>query len=353
MDLAEAVAWCSENDMTLAVYDIDLASRDGVWTPAFTGRTAPARALLRGFNKQLETVLGAFGATMLRGAAGALHTLLGSEFGDEVNELAELIGVSPREVVLANVAYDISHAAGCSTFVADTEAGPLHARNLDWDFPGELLRRHTSVVRVRNAPAGDYACVTWPGLFGALTGVAPGRFAITVNYVNHAEESSVAGVARRALKGYWPVTWVVRQALDHAKSFDAAVKHLRSAKIIAPVLFTVSGTRSGEGVVIERSAETSAARKLDDGSVCVTNHYVSRTRRHSNTDLGVLDTEARLEHLHQHAGNVDDSSGALRLLASKTLLAENTQHQVVMRAADGLLVVKVPGGRARRVTMSG
>ena len=337
----------------MTIYDIDLAASAGVWTPALTGRTRPARDLLRAFNQQVKGAAGTVVHFGLRKGAGALHTVFGSQFGNEVDELAALLDQDPADIILANCAYDLSHAAGCSTFVSDTPEGPLHARNLDWTFPGGLLRRHTSVMRVHNAPGGFYATVGWPGLFGVLTGVAPGRFAVTVNHVTHSAESTKLGVAARAAKGHWPVSWAVRNVFDTARNFDAAVRQLRSVALIAPVLFTVSGIHDGEGVVIERSVDGSSIRRFDGPAVCVSNHYTAPRMRGFNVDLDETDSRERLEHLDVGVASVEMSPArALRLLTHRQLLKDDTQHQVVMWAAEGYLAVRVPGQRVERIQLT-
>ena len=280
--------------MTIKVLDIDLSSADGIWSQSLLGQRDAAQELLGAFRDQ---AIAATGSRLLlaaaKKAANILNKVLGGNYRNEISELAESLGSSEPDILLANLAYDLTNC-GCSTFVTADEAGPLHARNLDWAFPGELLRKHTTVVRFHNGPSGDYSVVTWPGLFGVLTGVAPGRFAITVNYVTHVDQSSLRGILGRALKGYWPVTWAVRQAFDEARDFAAAVRHLKAVPLLAPVLFTVSGVKPDEGVVIEREVDAAIVRKLKDGAVCVTNHYASRKLSAQNVDLAEADTEARL-----------------------------------------------------------
>lgn len=101
--------------------------------------------------------------------------MMGAHFGDELEDLADVAGADASDVLLANLAYDLANAAACSTFVDVRGAAPLHARNLDWSFRGRLLRKHTSVFKVENAPSGPYTMVGWPGFFGALTAIAPRR----------------------------------------------------------------------------------------------------------------------------------------------------------------------------------
>lgn len=171
----------------IEVIDVDLAS-DTPWSDALGPTAARGRTLLRAFDEQGRSEVPGWLWLGLQGAAGILHSLLGNEHGEEIDDIAEALDASASEIVLANAAYDIANV-GCSTIAARAEGGPLHARNLDWPFPRGLLRRDLVVTRMRNAPCGDYALVTWPGMFGALTGIAPGRFSVTVNFVEHEDES--------------------------------------------------------------------------------------------------------------------------------------------------------------------
>lgn len=196
---------------------------------------------------------------------------------------------------------------------------------------------------------GDYSTVGFPGLVGPLAAVAKGRFAIAINYVRHAEESTLGAIVRRVLAGYWPVAFAVRQALDDAPTFDAAVRHLTKAPLLAPVLLTLAGTKPGEGVVIERTTEDGVVRRMDDTApVCVTNHYVSEDLIDSNEGIEEIDTVERLDALERGiaANVVHDAQAALKLLSRKSLMSEITAHQVVARPRDGMFVVRVPGQKS-------
>lgn len=181
--------------MTISVLNVDLQSQSGIWAPALAQHVKSARGLLGAFNREAErqasSVIG--GPLLLNGvriATNQLNKFLGQHFREEIEELAELLDTSPSDVLLANLAYDLANS-GCSTFVQSLPSiGTLHARNLDWGFPRGLLKKHLVVAQVRNGKHGPYSVVTWPGLFGVLTGVAQGRFAITVNYVRHTHESN-------------------------------------------------------------------------------------------------------------------------------------------------------------------
>ncbi len=348
--------------MTMPIIDVLARRGRGIdWAPAIADLRQPARALIRAFDRKVEREAGTAGAlkkTLLEKGAAALHRLLGSHFGSEIEGLADAMGVEARSVLVANLAYDLANAAGCSTFVLGGKKRgserPLLARNLDWYFAGRLLRDHTVAVRVSGGKAGSYALVGWPGFFGALTAVAPGRFAVSVNFVTHASASQLPSALLRALEGSWPVPWAVRLALDEARDFGDVVRRLSRTALLSPVLFTVAGVRQGEAVVIERGPDDYAHRNLEGGKLLVTNHYRCAEYEDDNVDLDELDTVERLACLQRSLGGSTalEPAEALRLLAHRDLAGPTTQHHVVLGAADGTLVVRVPGRRAVTVPLA-
>ena len=244
--------------MPFTLLDVE-ASAPGGWASAFVSQPAGLATLLDGYAAQARARaaarLGCAGPAALAGLRAILdllHRWHGRTHGTELDLLAAAAGRGRAELLLANLAYDLG-TLGCSTFLRDGRSGPLHARNLDWPFPGALLRRHGCVLRVHGAPAGGYAVVGWPGLVGALTAVAPGRFTVSVNFVRHRHDGLARLLARAAL-GALPVPWAVRDALDHARTFSEATERLRRAPLLAPVLLALAGPRRGEAVVVERTA---------------------------------------------------------------------------------------------------
>lgn len=104
-----------------------------------------------------------------------------SDYAAEMDAIAALGGMDPLEVLLANVYYDaFKHAMGCTAFAVDTPDGPLHARNLDWWTERNALSRETIIARFHKAGTVLFEAVTWPGFVGVLSGVAHGRFSVTL-----------------------------------------------------------------------------------------------------------------------------------------------------------------------------
>lgn len=334
--------------MDLVTLDREKGLED--WIAALVQRRKGVRALVAAFNQQVVEAAGPVKTWGLKRVVSALNKLLGGWYRAEAEAIAQIAGLPLADVLLANVAYDLAQAApGCTTLVGRGERGPLHFRNLDWTFPGTLLRRTATLVHVQNAPAGDFFALGWPGQFGILTGMAPGRFSVTINYVRHARDSGPAAVARHAIAGFSPVTWVVREVFEAAEDFDEAVRMLESAPLVAPVIFTVAGVKDGEAVVIERTARKAALRRPVGGLLVATNHYLSATFAPDGRDITGHDSEARYASARRLGAGVRQGPQALRVLADGELERGWTQYQCAMEPRSGRLWAKVPSARAQTV----
>lgn len=170
-----------------------------------------------------------------------------------------------------------SYQWGCTT-LASEEAGNLWIfRTLDWPFPG--LGAHVEVARMAGE-AGEFLNVTWPGYVGALTAVAPGRFAAVINQaplwrrMRHPKLRPL-DIALNAASTWWnvrhiPPDQLLRQVFERARDFDEAKALLESTPVARPVIFTLAGCQPGEQCVIERTEETYATRDYD---TCAANDW--------------------------------------------------------------------------------
>lgn len=205
-------------------------------------------------------------ADFLDALEASAKSVVPPDYFEELLALAKTVNVAPKQILASNLYYDaLKLVWGCTAFAVETEAGPIHARNLDWGTENRLLNVTTLVTRFTNAPAGDFLTVGWPGFVGALSGVAPGRFAVTLNAVLSDDAPAVAT----------PVVFLLRQVLETAVTFDEAVGRLRSTPIASDCLLLVSGPRESEMVVIERTPTRHAVRHASDGAIFVTNDYLT------------------------------------------------------------------------------
>ena len=151
-----------------------------------------ARELLRIYKRDLALPSDAAGFLL-----SAAKDLLDREHWTELESLAAILGVPIDDAILCNCYYDILKAVlaspfGCTAFAVDDPRGVLHARNLDWWTEDSTLARYTTICRFIGGSAGEFTTVGWPGFTGAFSGIAPGRFAVSLNAVLSFEPAGLA-----------------------------------------------------------------------------------------------------------------------------------------------------------------
>jgi hypothetical protein len=187
------------------------------------------------------------GVTGLDAAARQWLVASGSPYIGEMDAIAALI--ADKGVYLLNASYEW----GCTTLAApahDNRSARL-LRTLDWDFDG--LGRHVEVVRQRG-PAGEFWNITWPGAVGALTAMAPGRFAASINKGPSPEPDGTPGAPNLATltTGMLPSMHLLRHVFETASDYEAALALLERTPIAADTMFTLVGLEGDETCVIER-----------------------------------------------------------------------------------------------------
>lgn len=280
----------------------------------------------------------------LRGLEGMLAAYrdawLKPEHVGELRGVARVLGASEEEVTLVNLYYDLlklvlmSGSLGCTAFGVEGPSGPLLARNLDWITAGGLLTSETLVANFHRHGVVRYRTVTWPGFIGCLSGVAPGRFAVTLNAVLSDDPPHLAA----------PVAFVLREVLESAASFEDARDVLRRVELASDCLLLLTGCAPGEMAVIERTPTRSALRGPDQGVLVVTNDYraLSATdRTHatlSETACGRYD-RARARAVAERPTAASECLDILR--DSRVRMGITAQHMVLC-AGTGSVDVALP-----------
>ena len=176
-------------------------------------------------------------------------------------------------------ALNLSYEWGCTSGVFRTGPSVSMLRVLDWPFP--QLGRHIMVV-LQNGKAGDFFNLTWPAVSGVFTGMAPGRFAATVNLApmrKHGYGLVGDWLKNRALvdaQTALPPPHLLRQVFEQAENYEAAKKMLSETRLAVPAIFVLSGTNEGEGCIIERLENTSEIIELSASQqLTASNHFNS------------------------------------------------------------------------------
>ncbi|CAM5767886.1 hypothetical protein LMIY3S_02313 [Labrys miyagiensis] len=267
------------------------------------GPVAHARARVPVMSALLKACLGSLPAAMQWGVDGldaAAHRWLiasGSAYVGEMDAIAALL--SEKGVYLLNAAYEW----GCTTLAAPAPDGSSARllRTLDWDFDG--LGRHVEVAHQRGA-AGDYWNVTWPGAVGALTAMAPGRFAASINKgpspADGSDNSGIPNLAALRL-GMLPSMHLLRHVFETAPDFPEAQALLERTPIAADTIFTLVGIASDETCVIERKPEDHVTH-LGVSAAANTWDYGLSAKRWGEEEESQSGSAARRASIMPHAG---------------------------------------------------
>jgi len=283
--------------------------------------------------EQARNLLGSYKRDLGLPSGFVSSDLVRQDYWAEMESLARQVSVPVSDVALCNFYYDalkvvLGSAFGCTAFAIDTPAGILHARNLDWWTENSELARFTTVCHFVGGPAGDFTTIGWPGFIGAFSGIAPGRFAVTLNAVLSAEPAEVA----------MPVELLLRTVLEEARSFDAARTLLCETPIPCDCLLLLTGTLPGQMVVIERTPLRRAVRSPQAGYICVTNGYQALSASAGNAPSELMATCCqRLERMEALIRNrrPNDADDCFRYLNDPEVRMNMTVQQMVFRAATG------------------
>jgi hypothetical protein len=240
--------------------------RDGGPADHARQRIEQARALRAACLALLPTALHRTLPLIDRVARRALERARSPYFA-EIARIAEILGYPG--VWLLNASYQLA----CTSLARDEGGVPWLIRTLDWPFHG--LGRHVEVAHMRG-PSGEFFSITWPGYVGALTAMAPSRFAACINQAPMRRrfqqrqlrpwDVAVNALASFADAGRMPPDQLLRLAFETCDDYAAARRMLETTPVARPVIFTLAGCAAGERCVIERTETGFVTREHDTGA---------------------------------------------------------------------------------------
>lgn len=256
----------------LPEYDIDLSAPPSErWTALITEYRQEILEVVKWYKKNNSTLT----SGAIPKLAGFLNRSGSILHGQEIASIASTVGVKTGIVALLQFIYEINSC--CTSVVthyqeSDRSLRPQHCRSMDW--PLDILKRLSVVVRFVKNGQVLYRAVTWVGYVGILTAVSD-SCSVAVNFRAGSSGSTVLDSLTNAASGYWPIGFLVRDAYESAYDYQKMVKVLAGTKLISPCYFTVVGRREGEGVIIARDPEGLACKMenlADKGFLIQTNH---------------------------------------------------------------------------------
>jgi hypothetical protein len=338
-------------------YVIDLqASEEKRWSEVIRHETRAARNLMEAASKVIpgyDPVEKKHGSFMNKAMPliQAGYRLTGGHYWGEIAAWADAVGVSPAEVTFLNCQYEMSHFSergatlrqrlpawlqklvpfGCTAGAVRIDDGRvIHVRNMDW--PLKPIGMATRIFRFVDGDR-EFVTVGLPGLVGALSGMVPGAYSVTINY---APAAYLPGFA------FGPL-FLLRQVFETCDTYEEACYALSHTKLSAGVFFMVCSA-NGKACVIERTRNAFARIPMRGGVLTLANHYRSRKFIRENR-VWPADTLAGFKERASTLG------AALKQLSPRTTLAktalvleeepvfnEETHQMMVFDPAQGTML---------------
>ncbi|NP_001080029.1 uncharacterized protein LOC379721 precursor [Xenopus laevis] len=199
----------------------------------------------------LEIVIPEWALHILRPLAGVYLTFFaGKTYAGEIRGISKVLSMSTGEVVILNLGYEA--AMFCTSIIAEDEKGNVYlGRNMDFLF-SNLLAKLTMDVDFKKNGEIAYTGTTFVGYVGLVTGQSPNKFTVAANAREY-DTSWWINAISALTKNSSPLSWLIRDTLNEAKSYTDAFLKLSKGPIITQVFFILAGTKAGEGAVITRN----------------------------------------------------------------------------------------------------
>lgn len=259
------------------------------------------------------------------------QAIIPTSYLQEIKYIASISKFNEDEVLIANLYYDIlKFYFGCTAFAVENGDTTYHCRNLDWHTDNNLLSRHSMIFHFQQNGKTIFKTVGWPGFIGALSGTKPGSFSLTLNAVLSKDKAEIA----------FPVSFLLRDILYKAGSYEEAKQILENTPIASDCLILLSGIHAKERVVIERTPRRFASRESSDRFIAVTNDYKklengSSTNILQETSCGRYDRAIEL--LTQKIPS--SSSECLSILKDEKVKMSITVQQMIFNNCTGDIVL--------------
>jgi len=188
-----------------------------------------------------------------------IYILFPEPYKSEIDGISSITTLPRGFIVFLNMIYEITN--GCTSIAVQSSTNETYiVRNQDLGLGmgfTDLLRNQTIHARFKRNGTIVYEGVTFAGYVGLPTGFLNGSWGISVNsrnvngtrwqYLERVVEMFVTGKAEHI------ATWVVRDGVDNADTFNAMVSRVSSVALVTDIYFILAGTVPGQGVVVTRN----------------------------------------------------------------------------------------------------
>lgn len=207
--------------------------------------------------------------------ASSMQRTFYPDYAEEMRAIAKDLGLTVGEIVLLNLIYQIegsfskcemANSTGpcppkgpglCSGLIANgpgQDDAVWQGRNMDWNFPANLLKYVLQVDYKKNGTT-LFTAVQLAGMVGTLHGIKKGGFAVQLNARDEGGKL-LPNLLEDILRGGSTPTHAMRRAFERSATFDEAERLLATEHLANPGYFIMSGSRHGVGAIVTRDRQS-------------------------------------------------------------------------------------------------
>jgi predicted choloylglycine hydrolase len=203
----------------------------------------------------------------------------------------------------------------------------VHCRNLDWPI---WQMKRASVILDCQSEAGSFKAVSVPGMVGVLSGVAEGRFSITINSNDHGDHLVPCTSG-------WSAALLVRWIFENCSSYEEALRELKKTPAFVPFYAMVVGPGKGQAAVVEVNTDGEGrVYKQQDYPVAVANHFPSEIYE----DDEDCNTQERQDLIETAANRCKAKTLAGCFSVVNEVLYSNTVQSMVLHPRSGAVLLQ-------------
>ena len=203
------------------------------WTEVLTDNLSKLTRVVGELDKLIPKGWISYGVEKMLATAAYMNIVY---YSAELRAISAITKIPLGKLVILQLYYELN--AHCTSIVTNSKQGPCLTRTMDWELP--LLKELTIEVEFMKEGRRLFDATTWVGCVGIFTGMKPGAFAVSLNY-RRTNDSALLNVAKTILYS-WPTSFLIREVLTNAQSYEEAVSVLSNSKIIAPCYFIVASS---------------------------------------------------------------------------------------------------------------
>jgi len=188
-------------------------------------------------NEYLQKIISHFALskTELLSYSRLMEKHIPDNYIQQMKILSDATKIPYEDILLANTLVDIQKKImSCTTFIKTNGCnndfkGPIFARNLDYQSLN-ILHKYSLIVIFSEEGKIPFASITWPCLWGVLSGINKYGLTVAVNEVYSGNTSFYAP----------PYAFILREILENARNTEEAEFILRNRKISTRLNVTIS-----------------------------------------------------------------------------------------------------------------